>query len=109
MQREFDMLNKRTKVFFQVVIDFLDNDDENVPEGTFVANVSDPISTAEEADKVASGLAEEITQKFPESNIEFVELEDMDDFFYLMVKDGDGDCLAKIGVMETDYSGETIH
>lgn len=109
MQREPSMLDKRSKVFFQVVIDFLDNKDEDCPEGTFMANVSEPIPTPEEADEVAAVLAKEITQKYPESKIEFVEYEDMNDFFYLLVKDEEGDCLAKIGVMETDYSRETIH
>lgn len=111
MQREQEMLNKGSKKFFQVIIDFPDDDTEerSCPEGTFVANVSEPIPTVEEADKVVSELAEEITIKYPSSKIEFVELKDMDDFYYIMVKDENGSCLAKLGVMETDYSGETIH
>lgn len=112
------------KIFFQVVIDF--NEEfvlsQNIkPESdTMMESISEdessfessPLDTYPQAEEIIDQMLNNICGKFPGSmvmELEFGELEQQEDEYYLCITDEAGEEIAKLGIIAIDYSDVTIH
>ena len=111
-----DDLNAKTKVYFQVIIDYNRELIKSMIPKTHADKVdnlgpleSKAIKTFDEADEIAQEQVERIHSKFPGSNVKELEPEEQKDEYNVWVANPDGIPIAKIGVIATDYSEATIH
>jgi len=105
------------KTFYQVLLKYngaVPEVADSVPEDSRIME-SHPITSASEANKVLAGVAREVQAKLETSEIVTLSpKEQLDDFSVLVLRkrksaDEDIVILARLGIVKTDYSGETIH
>lgn len=105
------------RTFYQVLLKYNGAAPEiaqSVPEESRTME-SHPIASASEAKKILTGVAREVQAKLDASEIVTLSpREQLDDFSILVLRkrespDDDIVILARLGVVKTDYSEETIH
>ena len=110
-------LENKARVFFQVIIHYnkdliksmLPKNQEKLADEVFVTYESVAMGTFNEADEIAIDMTKLIHSKFPESKIKEIQPEEQEDEYHVWVSNKEGQPIAKIGVIATDYTAATIH
>ena len=99
----------KPKLYFQVRVEYESCEaTSNIPEEERSLE-SEAIEEFDDAEEIAKNTIQKIHTKFPDMNINELDLEQAADGYHLLVVDEEGGKVAKVGVTFTDYSKETIH
>ncbi len=93
------------RVYFQVLISF-----EDIEEKKPRTLESKAISTIDEAEGLIKNTVDQLATKYPESDVIQLQAKELsdDDKYHIIVKDKDS-VLARLGIVQVDYSHVTIH
>ena len=98
------------KIFFQVYIKYNPKNELNnhIDRDSLVME-SDTIANYPKAYEIAEDKAMDIHEKNENSNIVFLDDGEIYDEYLIVVTDGNGEEIARLGIQGTDYRNNTIH
>ena len=97
------------RIFFQVSIEYEDCAATQVIPEDSRSLESAPIGDFPKATIAAQKTIKKLHSMFPGMHLVELDLDDTPDGYHLLVVDGDGSNVVKVGITMTDYSSETIH
>lgn len=103
------LLEPESKLYFQVMVSYEDCDvNSNIPKDERTLE-SAAIDGYERADEIANHTIAQIQTKFPKTKLIKLDLDQVTDGYHLVIMDGAGGKIVKVGVTYTDYTEETVH